>query len=201
MTIPSTNNIQFASARLIDDGVSGSDTANNDGSSVPIVKVESANLLDAAHTTPSFYGSAIAVPAVPVASSDEYANNTQNNHNTRTPIEVVPLPASRRRNNNIPTAYATPITTTHPRRSPTSSRDRVLPERVQKFKQTRKRSQAAALIAGGIVGGVLLGPLGVVLFGFAAHGTTKSIGRARQMKLERAISAEQAYQSSATQAM
>ena len=70
------------------------------------------------------------------------------------------------------------------------SDNEALPPAVQEFKQRRVRHQQRALVAGGIVGSVLLGPLGGALGGFAAHRATKSIGRARQARLERSLATQ-----------
>ena len=86
-------------------------------------------------------------------------------------IEVVPLSPSQHR--DLPLARATPILGNF--RPSHSSRSvyyhyyrpkRILSPPVQRFKKRRQHQQVAAMITGGVVGGVLLGPVGAVLVGF-----------------------------------
>lgn len=140
----------------------------------------------------SFYNSAIHVPASDVVTTSD-AENTNNQSATKghgSESTVAPLsPVCR---NNLPVAQAALPAVAYGRRGDyhVAFKRKTLPPRVQAFKERRQRQQAAAAVTGGIVGGVLLGPLGGALVGFIAHGATKSIGRRRQARLEKSLTAQ-----------
>jgi hypothetical protein len=166
MTIPTDNQIQFASAQLIPE----STRVPNDDFFV----------VEAKPTLMDFTGvnynssSAIRVTASEVTVDPNVPQAVKAN-----PITVVPLP-SRRNGRSLPTARATPIRSVRAKR--------VLPPRVEAFKVRRKRQQAAAAFTGIVVGGVLLGPVGSLFGGLAAHAAAKTIGRARQARFEKRLS-------------
>lgn len=84
-----------------------------------------------------------------------------------------------------------PAASVYHRPPPAVRAKKVLPPPIQQFKNKRQRRQTAALITGGVVGGVLLGPFGGVAVAVVAHGITKRVGRAKQAKLERILLTQQ----------
>mmetsp|Transcript_5825 Transcript_5825/g.11894 ORF Transcript_5825/g.11894 Transcript_5825/m.11894 type:complete len:162 (+) Transcript_5825:825-1310(+) len=137
--------------------------------------------------TLSFYDdSAIPVSAWNVTAVPHHTGSTNQQAQTTASrdgqiVVGTPLPPGQ---SNLPVARAY-------RQQGAAFQKRALPPRVQAFKERRRTQQATAAVTGGIVGGIFLGPLGAVLVGFMAHGTTKSIGRRRQARLEKRIAAEE----------
>lgn len=62
---------------------------------------------------------------------------------------------------------------------------------LHRHKQARKRSQAVAAVSGGVIGGILLGPIGLVAGSLILHGTTKASGRRRERKLRERLEQQQ----------
>ena len=148
--------------------------------------------------------SASHVTAAPSTTAMEQYHHQQSNNNNV--ILVAPLEAGNHA--HLPVAQATPIVRKrHGRRRYRYGHNgvvvkRVLSPQAQAFKERRQRVQAAALVAGGVAGGVLLGPLGGFILGFAVHGITKQVGRARQAKFEHRLiaNAQNANESAAATA-
>jgi hypothetical protein len=60
---------------------------------------------------------------------------------------------------------------------------RTLPPKVQRFKEKRKMATAATAGAGVLVGGVIAGPLGMVVGGYGGYAIAKSVGKSRERKI------------------
>ena len=58
-----------------------------------------------------------------------------------------------------------------------------LPPKVQRFKQKRKIRTAVSTGAGVAVGGIVAGPLGMVVGGYGAYAISKSVGKHRERKM------------------
>lgn len=203
--MPSRNNnhdeqstINFVSARYIgddDDTMTAPD--NNHG---VVVKAEPALLGERVPSIQVSASNVVSAPPAAVATATPVQDMTTHRPTSQRVLAVAPLSPD---NRHLPVARATPILRRHPSRRTHRSRHynndndggarvkRVLHPRARRFKRRRQRAQVAALVLGGAAGGVLLGPLGGVILGFAAHGISKQVGRARQAQLERRIAQQE----------
>jgi hypothetical protein len=169
MTIPTDNQIMFAPAQLIQE-------------SAPATNDDFFKVVEAKPTRMDFsvtnYNSSSAIRVT----ASEVMVDPNVPEAAITPIVVVALPANARRDGrSLPAARATPIRSVRAKR--------VLTPRVEAFKVRRKRQQAAAAFTGIVVGGVFLGPIGSLFGGLSAHAAAKTIGRARQARFEKRLSA------------
>jgi len=66
-------------------------------------------------------------------------------------------------------------------------KERVVLERLDRMKTARKHGQVWAATSGAVVGLVVLGPLGAVAGGIAAHQVTKHAGRANERRVRKKL--------------
>lgn len=133
----------------------------------------------ASHGNPTTSTSPLFVSASQVHGVETTAATDNNNEQA---VVVTARPVRPGNNSRTPTAVARPV----------------LPPAVQAYKNRRKRRQSVALVAGGVVGGVFLGPAGAVLTAIVAHQITKKAGRAQQHRLARRVQQQQAQAQSAS---